>query len=94
MHVCVVLNFFDRMSLSYGPVVKAYDWLDQSEGLWQAGGEAARQAVQPSGGRGVCSARGRALRITQIHSQIHALYLARRHTPMRKHTHNQTHTLC
>ncbi len=54
-------------------------------GLWQAGGEAARQAVRPSGGRGVCGAEGSALRITQIHSQIHTFYLAHRHTPTREH---------
>lgn len=63
-------------------------------GLWQAGGEAARQAVRPSGGRGVCGAEGSALRITQIHSQIHTLGLIHRHTLMSEHTPNQTHTLC
>lgn len=46
-------------------------------GLWQAGGEAGRQAVQPSGGKEACGAdRSHAL----THAQMHAFRTALKHS--------------
>lgn len=58
--VCNVV-FFNREMLSCSHAVKGLWLVGPVGGLWRAGEEAARQAVLPSGGRGVCGAEGRCI---------------------------------
>ena len=49
----------------------------------RGGGDAARQAVRPSGGRGVCVVQRGVHHGSRIHSQTHTSHRAHRHTNLR-----------